>query len=186
MSRIGRQKINIPAEVEVSLSGNKFSCKGPKGSLDFEFDDRMHIDIDEKLINVSPSGKKSNDNLGALWGTTRAIINNMVIGVKDGFEKKLEINGVGYNAQVSGNKINLNLGFSHPIEVDIPDSIEVKIEKNIVTISGIDRQEVGQFTARIREFKKPEPYKGKGIKYIDEYIRKKAGKKAVGTEGGAE
>ncbi len=186
MSRIGRQQINIPAEVEVKIDDGKIICKGPKGTLDFVFDKRVKIEIKDKLINLSIPTESNSIELSAIWGTTRALINNMIKGVKEGFEKKLEINGVGYNAQSAGKKLTLNLGFSHPVEVEIPGNIEVKVEKNVITIAGINKQEVGQFAARIREYKKPEPYKGKGIKYIDEHIRKKAGKKVVGSEGGGE
>lgn len=186
MSRIGSQKIEIPADVEISIADGKITCKGPKGSLNFDFDQDIKVEAGEKEITLSIAKKDSEKNNSALWGTTRAIINNMVIGVKEGFEKKLEINGVGYNAQASGKKLTLNLGFSHPVEMEIPEGIEVKVDKNIITVSGIDKQAIGQFAARIREHRKPEPYKGKGIRYVDEYVRKKAGKKAVGAEGGAE
>lgn len=186
MSRIGRRPIDLPAGVEIKIEEGKINCKGSKGNLSFKFDPQMKIEIkDNQVLVVVKDEKTTNKETKSLWGTTAAIIANMIKGVCDGFEKKLEINGVGYHASVSGKKLVLNLGYSHPVEFEIPEGIEVKIDKNIITVSGIDKQAVGEFASQIRASRKPEPYKGKGIKYIDEHIRKKAGKKAVATEGAA-
>lgn len=188
MSRIGKLPINIPEGVTVNLKENELKVKGPKGELSQKIHSHVKVEISGQEIKVSvrhPEEKKDR----SLWGLFRALINNMVLGVKEGFEKKLEINGVGYKAQVSGKKLILNLGYSHPIEYQIPEGIEVKVEKNIININGPDRQKVGQVAAEIRGFRKPEPYKGKGIKYSDEIIRRKAGKAAKtggeGASGGA-
>ncbi len=183
MSRIGKLPIIISDEVTVTLDNKDLKIKGPKGELIQKMHSHINLDLKEKEINVTvhnPEEKKDR----ALWGLFRALINNMMVGVTKGFEKKLEINGVGYKAQVSGKKIILNLGYSHTIEYDIPEGIEVKVDKNLIIITGIERQKVGQVAAEIRNFRKPEPYKGKGIKYIDEVIRRKAGKAAkTGAEG---
>lgn len=185
MSRIGKLPIIIPDQVNVSLEGNTLKIKGPKGELSQKIHTHVNVEIKEKEIKVTVrQPEEKNDR--SLWGLFRVLINNMIKGVTEGFEKKLEVNGVGYKAQVSGRKLVLNLGYSHPIEYEVPEGVEVKGEKNIITISGADRQRVGQAAAEIREFRKPEPYKGKGIKYIDEVIRRKAGKAAkTGGEGAA-
>jgi len=137
---------------------------------------------DKENMELSIKPIKESKDKSALWGLFRSLIFNMIKGVTEGFEKKLEVNGVGFRVAVQDNKLVLNLGFSHPIEIKTPEGISFEVEKNIITVSGIDKQMVGQVAANIREQKKPEPYKGKGIRYIDEIIRRKAGKKAVGTE----
>ena len=175
MSRIGKKSVAIPEGVEAKISGQNISIKGPKGSLDFDF----HNDID-----VKSSGKEIQVTAQSwsLWGLTRMLIANMIQGVTKGYEKQLELQGVGFRMAVQGKKLNMALGFSHPVEVEVPEGLEAKIEKNILTISGIDKQKVGQLAASVRALKKVEPYKGKGFRYVGEIVRKKAGKKAVGAD----
>jgi large subunit ribosomal protein L6 len=180
MSRVGKKPIEIPDGVEVKIAGRKVSVKGPKGSLDLEFHPAVNVDISGKEIKVTAQDLSKQSK--ALWGLTRVLVSNMIDGVTKGFEKQLELQGVGYRMAVQGKKISMALGFSHPVEVDIPDGLEVKIEKNILTVSGIDKQKVGQFAASTRSLKKVEPYKGKGFRYVGEIVRKKAGKKAAGAE----
>lgn len=176
MSRIGKQPIEIPEGVKVKIEDNFIIVKGPKGGLKRELPKEINVEVKAKQIIVNSKDK-------SLWGLWRTLIANMIEGVKQGFEKKLEIVGVGYRAKVEDNKLILNLGFSHPVEVEIPKGIEAKVEKNIITILGIDKQLVGQIAAYIRTQKKPEPYKGKGIRYLDEEVKIKPGKKAVAAEG---
>ncbi len=180
MSRIGKKPINIPEGVEVEISGKEVHVKGSKGSLDFT----VHSDVEAKLQekSVKIDALRSTKQARSLWGLTRMLVANMIEGVSKGFEKQLELQGVGFRMAVQGKKLNMALGFSHPVEVEIPDGIEVKVEKNILTVSGIDKQAVGQFAASIRALKKVEPYKGKGFRYVGEKVRRKAGKKAVGAE----
>ncbi len=175
MSRIGRLPITIPTGVNVDINGSDVTVKGPKGQLNKTFHPDMKIEINEQVITVSrPSDKKEHR---ALHGLTRSLVNNMVVGVINGFEKKLEINGVGYKAIKQGNKLTLNLGYSHPIEMIDPEGIETVVEGTTkLTISGISKEEVGRHAANIRSKRKPEPYKGKGVKYVDEIIRRKEGK----------
>jgi large subunit ribosomal protein L6 len=180
MSRIGKKPIEIPDGVEIKLEGRKVSVKGPKGSLDFLFHQDVEVKMEGKEIQVGV--KKITKQSKALWGLTRVLISNMIEGTTKGFEKQLELQGVGYRMAVSGKKLNMALGFSHPVEVDIPEGLEAKIEKNILSVSGIDKQKVGQFAASIRSLKKVEPYKGKGFRYVGEIVRRKAGKKAAGAE----
>ena len=177
MSKIGKQPIKIPAGVEVEINGRFVIVKGPKGELKRELPKEIKVEVRENEVIVSPDlpGKKVN----ALWGLARAIIVNLVQGVSDGFEKKLEIQGVGYKASLQGKKLILNLGFSQPVEVEVPEGIGIAVEKNILSVSGIDKVLVGQIAANIRAFRKPEPYKGKGIRYVGEIVRRKAGKKAA-------
>ena len=179
MSRIGIQPIQIPAGVTVTLSGNKVQVKGSKGELSLDAHPLTTVEMKDSVIIV----KRLNDEKSAraMHGLTRTLVMNMVEGVSKGFEKKLTIIGVGYRAQVAGNNLKLALGFSHPVEVAIPAWIKVSFdekEKNEMTIAGIDKQLVGQFAADIRELRKPEPYKGKGIRYKTEYVKRKAGKAA--------
>jgi len=179
MSRIGKQAIKIPEDVEVKLDGNLLVVKGPKGDLSHKLNRDIDLEIkDKELLVKVKKGKKSS----VIWGTSRALMNNMVEGVTKGFEKKLIFEGVGYRASVSGNKLVLNLGYSHSIEIEAPKGVEFKAEKNTIIVSGIDKQLVGEIAADIRAKRKPEPYKGKGIRYENEVIRRKAGKKAVATE----
>lgn len=181
MSRIGRNPVIIPSGVTVTLEADgTIVVKGPKGELKLAENQFVKIAVDENEIKVIREGEEREKK--AAHGLMRALLQNMVTGVTDGFKKELEINGVGYRAQVQGNKMVLSLGYSHPIEYTIPEGIEIKMnedKKNIVIITGIDKQKVGQVASEIRGFRKPEPYKGKGIKYVDEYIRRKAGKTAA-------
>lgn len=176
MSRIGKQPVEIPAGVDVKIDGNKIVAK--KGNLTKEVDTRGFVDvkIEDNKIVFSPKGEDRQSR--AFWGTYRALTNNMILGLTQGFEKRLEINGVGYRAQVSGKNLELQLGFSHPIIFPIPEGIDIKVEKNIIIVKGHDKQQVGQVAAKIRSFRPPEPYKGKGVKYVDEVIIRKAGKTA--------
>lgn len=181
MSRIGKKPINIPSGVTVDITDASIKIKGSKGELVLDLHPKVFVAKTDAEINVTVK-KPENKQERALWGLFRSLINNMVVGVTTGFNKILEVNGVGYKVAVSGKKLVLNLGHSHPIELEIPQGLEAKVEKNVITISGADRQLVGQFSAVIRDQRRPEPYKGKGIKYQDEVIRRKAGKvvKAVG------
>lgn len=175
MSRIGKLPVVIPAGVKISLNGNEMVVTGPKGTLTQQLHERMTIAVETDQINVSrPSDSKQD---AALHGLTRALINNMVVGVTVGFKKDLEINGVGYRAEISGKVLTLSLGYSHPVVYELPEGISVEIEKQTkLSVMGIDKQLVGSAAAKIRSYRKPEPYKGKGIKYADEHILRKAGK----------
>jgi large subunit ribosomal protein L6 len=175
MSRIGRMPIAIPAGVTVEIAeNNQVTVKGPKGTLSRVLPAEMEIKQEGEEITVSrPNDLKK---MRSLHGLTRTLINNMVIGVTQGYTKTLEINGVGFRAAKSGNKLTLSLGFSHPVEMVDPEGIETAVDGNKITVSGIDKEKVGQFAAEIRDKKRPEPYKGKGIKYADEVILRKAGK----------
>ncbi len=175
MSRIGRMPIAIPAGVTVTIAeGNKVTVKGPKGTLEKVLPKEMEIKLEDGQVTVSrPNDLKK---MKSLHGLTRSLINNMVIGVTQGYEKTLEVNGVGYRAEKQGKKLILTVGFSHPVEMTDPDGLETKVDGNKIIVSGIDKEKVGQFAAEIRAKKKPEPYKGKGIKYSDEVIRRRVGK----------
>jgi len=175
MSRIGRKPIDIPAGVEVKLNGHEISVKGPKGELTRQLHPSMKVTIENNQIVVErPSDKKEHR---ALHGTTRSVIANMVEGVTNGFEKRLELVGVGYRASKSGNKVVLNVGFSHPVEVEPEQGIEFEVPENTkLIVRGIDKERVGAMAAKIREIRKPEPYRGKGIRYENERIRRKEGK----------
>lgn len=182
MSRIGKQIIAVTEGIEVTVNGNNIKIKGPKGELELNFSEKIEVIYNDNQIQVKRNNDEPEDR--SLHGLTRALINNMIIGVSEGFEKRLEIIGVGYRAQVSGSKITLNLGFSHPIELTAPEGVSVKMDekqKNTVIISGISKQAVGQFAAIIRKFRPPEPYKGKGIRYVGEYVPRKAGKAVAGS-----
>jgi large subunit ribosomal protein L6 len=176
MSRIGNKIINIPAGVTVDISDkNEVVVKGPRGTLTQNFNPIIKIDKDATTIKLS----RPNDELFSkkIHGTTRALLANMVTGVSEGFKKALEIRGVGYRALLEGNKLVLNVGYSHPVNFQIPDFCKVTIEKNVnLTIEGIDKQIIGEFAAQIRKTRKPEPYLGKGIRYVGEFVPKKAGK----------
>jgi large subunit ribosomal protein L6 len=175
MSRIGKLPVAIPSGVKISLDGNMMTVTGPKGSLSQPLHERMTIAVETDQIKVSRPSESKQDS--ALHGLTRALINNMVMGVTAGFKKDLEINGVGYRAEISGKTLTLALGYSHPVVYELPEGISVEIEKQTkLSVSGIDKQLVGSAAAKIRSFRKPEPYKGKGIKYADERIMRKAGK----------
>ncbi len=176
MSRIGKMPIAIPAGVTVEIAeNNKVTVKGPKGTLERVLPSEMEIKIEGAEITVSrPNDLKRNK---ALHGLTRSLVNNMVIGVSEGYKKELEINGVGYRAAKTGKTLQLTLGYSHPVEMEDPEGIEVTVtDNNKITVAGIDKEKVGQYAAEIRGKRGPEPYKGKGIKYSDEHIRRKVGK----------
>ena len=176
MSRVGRMPIAIPAGVSVDIAeNNKVTVKGPKGTLERRFAPEMEIKVEGAEVVISrPNDLK---RMKALHGTTRAVLSNMVIGVSEGFERKLEVNGVGYRAAKQGKKLTLSLGYSHPVEMEDPEGVESTVEgQNIIIVKGIDKEKVGQYAAEIREKRKPEPYKGKGIKFAEEHIRRKVGK----------
>ena len=176
MSRIGRMPIAIPAGVTVTIAeNNKVTVKGPKGTRERELPVEMDIkEEDGHIIVTRPNDLKK---MKSLHGLTRTLVNNMVVGVTKGYEKVLEVNGVGYRAQKQGNKLILSLGYSHPVEMTDPEGLESVLEgQNKITVKGIDKEKVGQFAAEIRDKRRPEPYKGKGIKYSDETIRRKVGK----------
>ena len=176
MSRVGRKVITIPSGVELKQEGNKITVKGPKGQLEREFSPEITVKAENGEINVT----RPNDlpDIRALHGTTRAVLNNMIVGVSQGFEKKLELVGVGYRVQAAGQGLTLSLGFSHPVEIEPVEGITFKVEGNTkISVEGINKELVGQIAANIRAKRPPEPYKGKGVKYADEQIRRKEGKK---------
>ena len=176
MSRIGRKPITIPAGVEIKQNGNKYTVKGPKGQLERELSSEIKVNIKDGEITF----ERPNDlpHIRALHGTTRANLNNMVTGVSEGFAIRLELVGVGYRVQANGKGLTLALGYSHPVEIEAVDGVTFKVEgNNKITVEGIDKQLVGQIAANIRAKRPPEPYKGKGVKYADEVIRRKEGKK---------
>lgn len=177
MSRIGKQIIEIPNKTEVTLSSGVLRVKGPKGELSKKFKDSISINISEKEVTLKP--QREDISSRALWGTYASHIVNMIEGVNKTFTKKLIIEGIGFKADVQGQKATLNLGFSHPIIVQVPEGLTASVEKGVMTISGVDKEMVGEFAAKVRSLKKPEPYKGKGIRYEDEVIRRKQGKKSV-------
>ncbi len=177
MSRIGQKIIEIPNGVTVDVVGTDVTVKGAKGALTMPVHNAVTVEVTDAGVAVH---KKHNAKISqAMWGTTARLIANMITGVSQGFEKKLELNGVGYRMAVKGKTIDLALGFSHPVVVDIPEGLDVSIEGQIMTITGTDKQKVGQFAANIRAYRPVEPYKGKGFKYTDEQVRRKEGKKAV-------
>jgi len=176
MSRIGKQPISVPAGVKVDLKGDQVTVTGSKGTLKRDIIPDVEVVLEDNVIRVNNRVETKKAN--AFRGLTRSLINNMVIGVTDGFEKKLEVNGVGYRVALSGKKLVLNVGYSHPVDFELPEGISAQVEGNVITISGIDKQLVGEVSAKIRKVRKPEPYKGKGIKYMDEIIRRKEGKTA--------
>ena len=175
MSRIGRMPIAIPAGVTVEVAdNNQLTVKGPKGTLSRVLPSEMEIKVEGSEVTVTrPNDLKK---MKSLHGLTRTLVNNMVVGVTDGFTKQLEVNGVGYKASKAGKKLTLNLGYSHPVEMEDPEGLESTVEGNKIIIKGIDKEKVGQYAAEIRDKRRPEPYKGKGIKYADEVIRRKVGK----------
>ncbi len=175
MSRIGKLPVELSDKVEATIAGNNIKVKWPLGELSFDYSDKVEVVKEENSIIVKPV----NDSAKALWGTTRSIINNLVIGVSEGFKKSLEINGVGYKFEVAGDKLVLSIGYSHKVEMQTPAGVKVALDdkaKNILHITGTDKQLVWEFASKVRAKKKPEPYKGKGIKYVGEHIKRKAGK----------
>ncbi len=178
MSKIGKNPIQIPDKIDVSVAGGVVSVKGPLGAVSRTFNERVSVVVDGKVVTVTP--KDGSKFARSMWGTAAAHIKNMIKGVSGKYEKKLELQGVGYKVEATGKTMKFALGFSHPVTVAVPEGVAVLVEKGIITISGVDKDEVGQFAARVRALKKPEPYKGKGIRYVGEYVRSKEGKKAVG------
>jgi len=189
MSRVGKKLILIPDGVEVKIEGDTVKVKGPKGEISQKIRPELKIinRIEDKKIQVMIQEREASLRTPkltkSLWGLTRALIYNMIEGAKNGFEKKLEIQGVGFKAQEEGGNLTLNVGFSHPVVLKVPEGIKATVEKNIITISGINKEAVGQFAAIARKVKPPEPYKGKGIRYVGEQVRRKVGKKVVTTAG---
>lgn len=177
MSRLGKLPIKIGSNTQVKVEDGSITVKGPKGELGLKLNNLVKVDISDNEIKVDVNNKERQEEK-AQWGLFRSLIDNMVKGVEEGFEKKLEINGVGYRASVSGRKLILNLGYSNPCEFELPEGIEASVEDSTITISGIDKQLVGETAAQVRMLRKPEPYKGKGVKYIDEIIKRKEGKAA--------
>ena len=181
MSRIGKKPIEIPTDVNVQIEGSRVVVKGPKGELSRDFRPEVLIEQKDKTLVVT---LRTPSKLGrSLWGLTRTLIYNMIYGGTQGYEKRLEIEGVGYRAAIEGDFLALNLGFSHPITMKTPEHMTVAVEKNTIIVTGIDKEQIGQFAARVRKMRPPEPYKGKGIRYQGEIVRRKLGKKAV-TSGG--
>jgi len=203
MSRIGKKIIEIPEKVEIKIDGSLVKVKGPKGELELELARGVKLEPvrpiqrvqgrPEELNGRQAQGGQQDKTLEvkvkdenekryrSMWGTFRQLVENMIVGVTEGWEKQLEINGVGYKAEAKGKELVLNVGYSHPVNFKVPESVEVKVEKNIITVSGMNKQLVGETAAQIRKVRKPEPYKGKGIKYVDEVIRRKAGKQMKGA-----
>lgn len=177
MSRVGKKQINIPNDVQVKVNGRQICVSGKNGKLELNVHPSILVEQNENTIIINAQNPDDKYEK-SLWGTTRKLIANMIDGVSRGFEKRLEVNGIGYKVAVSGNKLILNVGFSHSVNFILPDGISVVIEKNIIILSGADKQLVGEIAAQIRKIKKPEPYKGKGIKYLNEQIVRKAGKTA--------
>ncbi len=175
MSRIGKMPIDIPEKVEVKIDGNSVTVKGPKGELSREFSPLINIELVDNQILLSR--KEETREANSMHGLSRSLLQNMVTGVTEGYEKKLEMVGVGYSARVEGKNLVLEIGYSHPVTIEAEDNIEFEVERNTrITVRGIDKQKVGAVAAKIRAVREPEPYKGKGIKYIDEHIRRKVGK----------
>jgi large subunit ribosomal protein L6 len=177
MSKIGKKPLDIPKGVEIKVDGNLVAVKGPKGELKKNLDNSISLNIADDKLTVGL--KDSAHDKSAVWGLTRALLGNMIKGVSDGFEKNLEFEGVGYKANVKGDELELSLGYSHPIHIKTPAGITFKVEKNVIKISGIDNELIGHIAAEVKSKRPPEPYKGKGIRYAGEVIRRKAGKKAA-------
>lgn len=177
MSRVGKKPIIIPEKTDVSYNNKMIKVKGPKGSLETNVHESVDLKIDGNLITVNITTESRNAT--AFQGMTRALVANMITGVSEGFQRVLEVNGIGYKAEVSGSKLVLNVGYSQPINYELPKGISAEVEKNQIKLSGIDKQQLGQTASEIRKIRPPEPYKGKGIKYLEEYIQRKAGKTAA-------
>jgi large subunit ribosomal protein L6 len=176
MSRIGRQPIPVPAGVTVTIEDSRVTVQGPKGQQELVLLPGIAAEQQDGVVQIKKT--LENPDTQKAFGLMRTLVSNMMVGVSNGFERQLEINGVGFRANVAGDVVNLSLGFSHPIAFQLPAGVEAKIERNVITVSGADKQLVGQVAANLRALKKPEPYKGKGIKYVEERIRRKAGKTA--------
>lgn len=184
MSRIGKKPIEIPEGVEVKIEADKVVVKGPRGEITKEIRPEIKIEVKEGKIFVQPFSEKGwveTKKIKAFWGLTRALLANAVEGVTKGYERKLQIEGIGFRANLEGDNLALQVGFTHPVKINVPEGVKFAVEKNIIIVSGIDKGLVSQTAAIIRKVKKPEPYKGKGIRYFGEVIRKKVGKKAAGA-----
>lgn len=182
MSRIGKKPIEILENVKAEIDGRNLKVSGPKGELKAELPESLNIEIKDNKISISINGENPSKKTRALWGLHRALVYNMIFGVSKGFEKKLEIEGVGYRAVAEGEYLILNVGFINPVRIKKPEGINFSVEKNVIIVSGTDKEKVGQISAIIRKAKKAEPYKGKGIKYQGEKIRRKEGKKVVAAK----
>jgi len=180
MSRIGKKIIELPEGATVTVNGSSVDVKGVKGQLSRTFPKGVSVAVDGKNVQVTVADPE-NRQQRAFWGLSRALLANMVEGVSKGFEKRLEVQGVGYGAEMKGTTLVLHVGYSHPVEFAVPEGITIAVQKNIIVISGIDKQLVGETAANIRKVRKPEPYKGKGIRYVDEQVRRKAGKVVKST-----
>lgn len=179
MSRVGKKPIEIPSGVTVEVSGSQVAVKGAKGNLSLEIKHDIEVQVADNQVIVVPKADGKQEQIAQFWGLYRALIQNLIVGVSQGYEKKLQVEGVGYRVTLQGTKLVLALGYSHPIEVEAPEGITFAVEKNVITVSGIDKQLVGQVAADIRSKREPEPYKGKGVRYVGEYVRMKEGKKAA-------
>lgn len=184
MSKIGKKSIPLPAGVTVSVGDTEITVKGPKGTLTRRYSRDFAVSTEGNSISVKPVGPIRKDT-SKHWGSLRSHLANMILGVSSGFERKLEFEGIGYRAEVSGKELMLSVGFTQPVRLTVPEGLNVSVAKNTITVSGIDKEKVGQFAAAIRKVRPPEPYKGTGIKYSDEVIRRKAGKKLAGAAGAA-
>jgi len=184
MSKIGKKPIILPDDVKIEIQDNKIIVSGKLGRLEREFPRILNIEIKNNILNICPTkiNKRNKKRILSLWGTWRSLIQNMVDGVSQGFQKNLIFEGIGFRVNIEGQNLVLNVGFSHPKKIEIPSDIKVDVEKNLIKISGIDKEKIGNFAAKIRKIRPPEPYKGKGIRYEGEFIRRKMGKKvAAGT-----
>lgn len=177
MSRLGKIPTQLPAGTEVTVADGVIAVKGKGGELRKQLRDEVVVEVKDGAVHVTP--RDDTREARTMWGTFAAHIRNMVAGVNEPFVKKLSVEGVGYKVALNGNKLDLNVGFSHPVSMEVPENLTVEVEKNEITIKGINKEEVGQFAADVRAVKKPEPYKGKGIRYSDEVVRRKEGKRAV-------
>jgi len=177
MSRVGKKPLSIPAGVDIKIDGSTVRVKGPKGELVLTKHDRVTVTADNGMVVVTVMDENYVKDR-ALWGLTRRLVENMIIGVTKGYQKQLEVNGIGYKVSVQGKILKLDVGYSHDVDFVIPEGLTITAEKNVITVAGIDKQQVGEIASQIRRVRKPEPYKGKGIKYMDEVIVRKAGKAA--------
>ncbi len=177
MSRIGKQIINLPEKTDITIENGLVTVKGPEGELSKVINPMIEVKVADRQVTLSP--KRETIESRALWGTYASHIKNMVNGVNTPFQKKLILEGIGFKSEVKGEEIVFALGFSHPVHVTIPSGIKVTAEKNVITVSGINKEQVGEFTAKLRDYKKPEPYKGKGMRYADEVVKRKQGKKSA-------
>ncbi len=179
MSRIGKNIINIPANTEVTVNGDLVTVKGPLGTLTRTFKPVIKVEVKDGKVSFVPNVKKIDVDVRAMWGTVSSIVDNMIAGVNKAYEKKLILEGIGYKVDIVGTQLVFKVGFSHQIKVNIPKELKITADKNIITVSGIDKEYVGRYIAELRALKKPEPYKGKGMRYDNEVIRRKEGKKTV-------